>query len=125
LKSSKCYLKCTIKTEIERLKKEITELRRNRQSLALTGAWLNPNANRLRVNKKGAIEKGGDSLKETKDTKFLAIEEIDSETIIRRFKQRKDLEDWLNDGSKDFEKYELYEVKSLTVKVEVTEEGTK
>ncbi len=64
-------------------------------------------------------------MKDNKDTKFLAIEEIDTEIIIRRFKQRKDLEDWLNDGSKDFEKYELYEVKPLTVKVEVTEEGTK
>ena len=37
----------------------------------------------------------------------------------------KDLEDWLNSGSKDFGKYELYEVKPLTVKVEVTEEGPK
>ena len=64
-------------------------------------------------------------MKDNKDTKFLAIEEIDSEPIIRRFKQRKDLEDWLNNGSKDFEKYELYEVKPLTVKIEVTEEGTK
>ncbi len=61
-------------------------------------------------------------VKDNKDTKFLAIEEIDSETILRRFKQRKDLEDWLNNGSKDFEKYELYEVKPLTVKIEVTEE---
>jgi len=64
-------------------------------------------------------------VKDNKDTKFLAIEEIDTETIIRRFKQRKDLEDWLNNGSKDFGKYELYEVKPLTVKVEVTEEGPK
>ncbi len=64
-------------------------------------------------------------MKDNKDTKFLAIEEIDAETIIRRFKQRKDLEDWLNNGSKDFGKYELYEVKPLTVKVEVTEEGPK
>jgi hypothetical protein len=64
-------------------------------------------------------------LKENKDTKFLAIEEIDSETILRRFKQRKDLEDWLNNGSKDFEKYELYEVKPLTVKIEVKEEVPK
>lgn len=64
-------------------------------------------------------------MKDNKDTKFLAIEEIDTETIIRRFKQRKDLEDWLNNGSKDFGKYELYEVKPLTVKVEVTEEGPK
>ena len=64
-------------------------------------------------------------MKDNKDTKFLAIEEIDTETIIRRFKQRKDLEDWLNNGSKDFGKYELYEVKPLTVKVEVTEEVPK
>jgi hypothetical protein len=64
-------------------------------------------------------------VKDNKDTKFLAIEEIDTETILRRFKQRKDLEDWLNNGSKDFGKYELYEVKPLTVKVEVTEEGPK
>jgi hypothetical protein len=64
-------------------------------------------------------------LKDNKDTKFLAIEEIDSETILRRFKQRKDLEDWLNNGSKDFEKYELYEVKPLTVKIEVKEEVPK
>jgi hypothetical protein len=64
-------------------------------------------------------------MKDNKDTKFLAIEEIDTETILRRFKQRKDLEDWLNDGSKDFGKYELYEVKPLTVKVAVTEEGPK
>lgn len=64
-------------------------------------------------------------MKDNKDTKFLAIEEIDTETILRRFKQRKDLEDWLNNGSKDFGKYELYEVKPLTVKVEVTEEGPK
>ncbi|MGE5574971.1 MAG: hypothetical protein ACM3UL_02450 [Ignavibacteria bacterium] len=61
-------------------------------------------------------------MKDNKDTKFLAIEESDSETVFRRFKQRKDLEDWLNNGSKDFEKYELYEVKPLTVKVEVKEE---
>lgn len=61
-------------------------------------------------------------MKDNKDTKFLAIEESDSETILRRFKQRKDLEDWLNNGSKDFEKYELYEVKPLTVKIEVKEE---
>jgi hypothetical protein len=60
---------------------------------------------------------------DNKDTKFLAIEEIDTETIIRRFKQRKDLEDWLNNGSKDFGKYELYEVKPLTVKLEVSEDG--
>jgi len=64
-------------------------------------------------------------VKDNKDTKFLAIEEIDTETILRRFKQRKDLEDWLNSGSKDFGKYELYEVKPLTVKVEVTEEAPK
>ncbi len=64
-------------------------------------------------------------MKDNKDTKFLAIEEIESETVLRRFKQRKDLEDWLNSGSKDFGKYELYEVKPLTVKVEVTEEGPK
>ncbi len=64
-------------------------------------------------------------MKDNKDTRFLAIEEIDTETILRRFKQRKDLEDWLNDGSKDFGKYELYEVKPLTVKVAVTEEGPK
>jgi hypothetical protein len=64
-------------------------------------------------------------MKDNKDTKFLAIEEIDSETVLRRFKQRKDLEDWLNNGSKDFEKYELYEVKPLTVKVEVKEEVPK
>ena len=64
-------------------------------------------------------------MKDNKDTKFLAIEEIDTETILRRFKQRKDLEDWLNSGSKDFGKYELYEVKPLTVKVEVTEEAPK
>jgi hypothetical protein len=64
-------------------------------------------------------------IKDNKDTKFLAIEEIDSETVLRRFKQRKDLEDWLNNGSKDFEKYELYEVKPLTVKVEVKEEVPK
>lgn len=64
-------------------------------------------------------------MKDNKDTKFLAIEEIDTETILRRFKQRKDLEDWLNDGSKDFGKYELYEVKPLTAKVAVTEEGPK
>jgi hypothetical protein len=64
-------------------------------------------------------------VKDNKDTKFLAIEEIDTETILRRFKQRKDLEDWLNNGSKDFGKYELYEVKPLTVKVEVTEEAPK
>jgi hypothetical protein len=64
-------------------------------------------------------------VKDNKDTKFLAIEEIDTETILRRFKQRKDLEDWLNNGPKDFGKYELYEVKPLTVKVEVTEEGPK
>jgi hypothetical protein len=64
-------------------------------------------------------------VKDNKDTKFLAIEEIDTETILRRFKQRKDLEDWLNSGSKDFGKYELYEVKPLTVKVEVTEDGPK
>jgi len=64
-------------------------------------------------------------VKDNKDIKFLAIEEIDTETIIHRFKQRKDLEDWLNSGSKDFGKYELYEIKPLTVKVEVTEEGPK
>jgi hypothetical protein len=64
-------------------------------------------------------------VKDNKDTKFLAIEEMDSETILRRFKQRKDLEDWLNNGSKDFEKYELYEVKPLTVKIEVKEEVPK
>ena len=64
-------------------------------------------------------------MKDNKDTKFLAIEEIDTETIIYRFKQRKDLEDWLNNGSKDFGKYELYEVKPLIVKVEVTEEAPK
>jgi hypothetical protein len=64
-------------------------------------------------------------VKENKDTKFLAIEEIDTETIIHRFKQRKDLEDWLNNGSKDFGKYELYEIKPLTVKVQLTEEGPK
>ena len=64
-------------------------------------------------------------MKDNKDTKFLAIEEIDTETVLRRFKQRKDLEDWLNSGSKDFGKYELYEVKPLTVKVEVNEEGPK
>ena len=64
-------------------------------------------------------------MKDNKDIKFLAIEEIDTETIIHRFKQRKDLEDWLNSGSKDFGKYELYEIKPLTVKVEVTEEGPK
>ena len=64
-------------------------------------------------------------MKENKDTKFLAIEEIDTETIIHRFKQRKDLEDWLNNGSKDFGKYEIYEIKPLTVKVQLTEEGPK
>ena len=64
-------------------------------------------------------------MKENKDTKFLAIEEIDTETVIHRFKQRKDLEDWLNNGSKDFGKYELYEIKPLTVKVQLTEEGPK
>ncbi len=64
-------------------------------------------------------------MNDNKGTRFLAIEEIDTETIIRRFKQRKDLEDWLNNGSKDFGKYELYEVKPLTVKLEVTEEGPK
>jgi hypothetical protein len=64
-------------------------------------------------------------VKDNKDTKFLAIEEIDTETIIHRFKQRKDLEDWLNSGSKDLGKYELYEIKPLTVKIEVTEEGPK
>jgi hypothetical protein len=61
-------------------------------------------------------------VKDNKDTKFVAIEEIDMEIVVHRFKQRKDLEDWLNDGSKDFTKYELYEVKPMTVKVEVTEE---
>jgi hypothetical protein len=64
-------------------------------------------------------------VKDNKDTKFLAIEEIETETVLRRFKQRKDLEDWLNSGSKDFGKYELYGVKPLIVKVEVTEEGPK
>ena len=64
-------------------------------------------------------------MKDNKDTKFLAIEEIDTETIIHRFKQRKDLEDWLNSGSKDFGKYELYEIKPLTVKVQLTEEVPK
>ncbi|HEX7483123.1 MAG TPA: hypothetical protein VF350_06625 [Candidatus Bathyarchaeia archaeon] len=64
-------------------------------------------------------------MKDNKDTKFLAIEEIDTETIIHRFKQRKDLEDWLNNGSKDFGKYELYEIKPLTVRVQLTEEGPK
>jgi hypothetical protein len=61
-------------------------------------------------------------VKDNKDTKFLAIEEIDSETIIHRFKQQKDLEDWLNNGSKDFGKYELYELKPLTVKLQLREE---
>jgi hypothetical protein len=61
-------------------------------------------------------------MKDNKDTKFLAIEEIDTETIIHRFKQQKDLEDWLNNGSKDFGKYELYELKPLTVKLQLTEE---
>jgi hypothetical protein len=64
-------------------------------------------------------------VKDNNDTKFLAIEEIDTETIIHRFKQRKDLEDWLNNGSKDFGKYELYEIKPLTVKVQLTEEVPK
>jgi hypothetical protein len=64
-------------------------------------------------------------VKDNKDTKFLAIEEIDNETIVYRFKQRKDLEDWLNNGSKDFGKYELYEIKPLTVKVQLTEEVPK
>ena len=64
-------------------------------------------------------------VKDNKDTKFLAIEEIDSETVLRRFKQRKDLEDWLNNSSKDFEKYELYEVKPLIAKIEVKEEVPK